>query len=44
MNINFDGVLSVSLYHYYEGEEASLELVTGNMHLLCVNSVLRLDI
>lgn len=44
MNNNFDGVLSISLYHYYESEKASSELVTGSTCLLCVNSALRLDI
>lgn len=44
MNNNFDGVLSVSLYPHYEGEKASFELVTGSRCLLCVNSVLRLDV
>lgn len=34
MNNNFDGVLSISLYPYYEGEKASLELVTGSTCLL----------
>lgn len=34
MNNNFDGVLSISLYHYYEGEKASVELVAGSMCLL----------
>lgn len=43
MNNNFDGVLSISLYHHYEGEKASFKLVTGSICLLCVSSVLRLD-
>jgi len=43
VNDHFDGVLYISLYHYCEGEKASLEFVTGNMLSLSVNSVLRFE-
>ena len=35
MKNNFNGVLSVSLYHYCKGEKASLELVIGSMFTVC---------